>query len=425
MFEAEKPFSQSDRSFRLNTEGERVIRSIIISPDPDLADRLVLALDQTQRVSVARIIDGYPPAVDLVRSLRAHAAELLFLSYDSIPLAHEVVKLLESEASHVQIVAIHHEMDPEVLRETMRDGIREFLVEPFEHKPLIESIMHLQTLLDRRPAVYQTTNHVFSFLPSKAGVGTSTIALHVSAALGRKHDNQVLLSDFDLNSGMLRFMLKLTNAYSVTDAVEHAVEIDENLWPQLVTKVERGLDVLHAGRINPNYRVEPAQIRNLINFMRRNYKTLCFDLSGNLERYSLEIMQESKRILLVCTPEVPSLHLAREKLLFLRDLDLDSRVSVVLNRCQKKQLFSNQQVEDLLGVPVMRSFPNDYQGINRAVTAGALVPPNSEMGKCYTSFADTLVEEPSKGQQQGGDSGKRKFVEFFSAGRTNSPAAKP
>ena len=398
-----------------------MIRSIIISPDPELADRLVLALDQTGLVTVARIIDGYPSAIDLVRSLRAHAAELLFLSYESIERAQEVVRLIEAEASHVQIVAIHHETDSEVLRETMRAGIREFMAEPFELDAMTGSIRHMKTLLDKRPVAYTTTNQIFSFLPSKAGVGTSTIALHLCAALARRNPNQVLLSDFDLNSGMLRFMLKLNNAYSVTDAVEHSIEIDENLWPQLVTKVE-GLDVLHAGRINPNYRVDATQIRNLIAFMRRNYQVLGFDLSGNLERYSIEIMQESKRILLVCTPEVPSLHLAREKLLFLRDLDLDGRVSVILNRCQKRQLFTNQQVEDLLGVPVMRSFPNDYHGITRAVTAGALVAPNSEMGKAFAVFADTLVEDvkpPSAGEQA-----KRKFVEFFSSARPATPAEK-
>ncbi len=40
-------------------------------------------------------------------------------------------------------------------------------------------------------------------------------------------------------------------------------------------------------------------------FMRRNYRVLCFDLSGNLEKYSLEIMHESKKIFLVCTRRSP------------------------------------------------------------------------------------------------------------------------
>jgi len=68
-------------------------------------------------------------------------------------------------------------------------------------------------------------------------------------------------------------------------------------------------------------RSRAAGIRELEAFLGRCYSTLCFDLSGNLERYSLEFMSESKRILMVCTPEVASLHMAREKLSFLRTID--------------------------------------------------------------------------------------------------------
>ena len=51
------------------------------------------------------------------------------------------------------------------------------------------------------------------------------------------------LGDFDLNSGMVRFMLKLKNTYSVVDAAERSLDIDENFWPQLVTSIG-ALDVL-------------------------------------------------------------------------------------------------------------------------------------------------------------------------------------
>ncbi len=104
--------------------------------------------------------------------------------------------------------------------------------------------------------------------------------------------------------------------------------MDENLWPQLVTKWTSSTSCTRASSI-PTCASKATQIRHLIEFMRRNYRALCFDLSGNLERYSLEIMHESKRIMLVCTPEIPSLHLAREKYIYLKQLDLGDRVCVL------------------------------------------------------------------------------------------------
>ncbi len=397
-------------------------RSILISPDVEVGQKLTAALEASGHVEIARTLDHYPSGVELIRTVRALAADILFIDFGSLQKGLEIIHILEVEGSPLQIVGFDRTLDPAVLRETMRAGVREFLAEPFEARTVIETLASIKAQLDKRPAVYQSTNQIFTFLPSKAGVGTSTIAANVSAALARRPNMHVLLSDFDLSSGMLRFMLKLTNEFSVPDALQRSADVDENLWPQLVTSIG-GMDVLHAGRLNPNYRIEPAQIISLMAFMRRTYQVLCFDLSGNLEKYSLELMQESKRILLVCTGEIPSLHLAREKMTFLKEQGLSARVGVVLNRMHKHPLFSKDQVEDLLGVPVLRVFANDYQAVNRAVENGKLLEPDSELGKSFTDFAAQLMDQPAVKA----DSAKRRFLEFLRPPAADAvpPAVRP
>lgn len=255
----------------------------------------------------------------------------------------------------------------------------------------MESIVTLP--LQREPSSRGGATQIFSFLPSKPGVGTSTIALNISVALALRLNTRVLLSDFDLNCGMLRFMLNLKNEHSVIDAVAHALHIEENLWSRFITSKDH-LDLLHAGCINPHMRIEVSQIQNLVAFMRRNYQALCFDLSGNLERYSVELMEQSNRVLLVCTPEIPSLHLARQKLHFLRTLHLEDRVSVVLNRWHKKSVLTKEQVEEVLGAPVIKTFANDYQRMDRALTAATWIPPNSALGESFAEFAKMLLDQP-------------------------------
>jgi pilus assembly protein CpaE len=208
----------------------------------------------------------------------------------------------------------------------------------------------------------------------------------------------VLLSDFDLSSGMMRFMPKLTNEFAVRNAFDRAADMDENLWPQLVTAIH-GMDVLHAGRLDPNYRIDPLQVSHMVAFMRRMYQVLCFDLSGNLEKYSLELMRESKRIVLVCTGEIASLYLAREKLVLLKEMSLSGRVLVVLNRMEKNPQFSKIQVEDLLGLPVGHVFANDYRAVNRATEQGKLVNHETELGKNFGSFAAQLMDQPNVKQE--------------------------
>jgi pilus assembly protein CpaE len=389
-----------------------MLRGAIICPDSDLTVQLDQALVQLGRIAIVRVLDHHPNLVDLIRMLRASAPQVLFVSTEAMGGIEEFVRQVEAHAPGVQIIAISRTQDAEVLLEAMRAGIREFLCAPFERQSLYDAVSKASAAIDERPPAFQSGDLALSFLPSKAGVGASTIALNLAVALSRYADTKIALSDFDLNSGMLRFMLKLGNSHSVTDALEHAIAMDEVLWPQLVTSIGN-LDVLHAGKLNPNVRIEPTQIRHLTEFMRRHYKSLCFDLSGNLERYSFEIMHESKRIFLVCTPEVPSLHLAREKYAFLKSLDLGDRVCVLVNRVSKRPVITPEQIEQILGLPVLMTFPNDYHGVGRAVTAGRSVDPKSELGLCFTKLAGALLKKEPHPVAVKAESHNR-FIEFFS-----------
>src|ERR1700736_1045265 len=386
-----------------------MLRGIIICPDSDLNERFQQLLAELGFINVTRNLDHYPNSLELLRYLRAHAPQVIFLSTELMNRAVEIVREIEKNTPGVQVVALGRRCDSQVLLDLMRAGIREYASLPFDRQGIKEALERIGAVLEAKPPSIACTDNVFAFLPSKAGVGTSTIALNASVALARLPDTHVLLSDFDLNSGMMRFMLKLDNGYGVTDAAEHALGMDESLWPQMVTTVDK-LEVLHAGKLNPDFRIEPSQIRHLIEFMRRNYQALCFDLSGNLEKYSLEIMHEAKRIFLVCTPEIPSLHLAREKYLYLKHLDLQDRICVLLNRCQKRPIITPEQIEELLGLPIQMILPNDYQGVHRALTFGRWVEPASELGKQFTLLAQSMMDNPQRGLAEP----KKRFIEYFS-----------
>ena len=66
-------------------------------------------------------------------------------------------------------------------------------------------------VLARKPLAFTATDDVFSFLPAKPGDGTSTVALNVSHAIARKSQTRTLIANFDLNLGMVSFLLKISN----------------------------------------------------------------------------------------------------------------------------------------------------------------------------------------------------------------------
>jgi pilus assembly protein CpaE len=367
-----------------------MLRGAIICPDRELGDRLVSAILESHQVGIVRRMDSYPNAVDLGRFLRATAPEVVFLSIETRKTALEAAKQIAEQVPGTQIVAINRTCDPPMLLETMRAGIREFLSPPFEPQPLTETLKRIQELILQTPPSFESTDSVFAFLPAKAGCGATTIAVNTSLALSKMTDKGVLLADLDLNSGLIGFMLLINNPpYSIVDAAENALDLDENLWPKIVSNKDK-LDVLPSGKLSPGFRIEAAQIRHILDYARRQYSAICVDLSGMMERYSVEILHEAKRVYLVTTAELPALHLAREKLAFLRSQDLDGRVSILLNRSQKRGQISLEEMEKLFGMPVLMTFPNDYSGVHKALTEGKQVAASSALGGRFRELAETM-----------------------------------
>ena len=366
-----------------------MLRGVIICPNQELREELHNALAETHRVAIVRAVDRYLEGVELVRFLRAAAPGVVFLSMEYRQPALELTARIEAQAAGTQSVAVHRAFDQDTLLETMRVGIREFLAPPFELNALQQALQRVEEILERRPPAIESTDKVLAFLPSKAGVGCSTVALNTAIMLSQLPDTRTFLADFDLNCGMIDFMLQMDSPYAITSAVENAHELDENVWQKLVTSFGQ-LDIIPAGRRVPGFRIEALQIRYLLEFARRNYQAICVDLSGILEKFSIEILHEAQQIFLVCTPEVPSLHLAREKLRFFRTLDLDSRVKILLNRAQRHGFIPVSEVEKVLERPVYMSFPNDYMGVHKALTAGKHVNPSSELGKGFRALAEAI-----------------------------------
>jgi len=384
-----------------------ILRALLISPDSRLRSQLPGLLSGYE-VSIVSTLEYYPSDTELARLLRTVSPQLILLDAALLADACSLAASVEKFTPGLPVIGIGKNPSPEVLLALMRSGVREYLPVPFDPSAVQAALERVRDAAERAPRLADLAEHVFAFLPSKAGVGASTVALNLSAALALTPETRVLLADFDLNSGMIAFMLKLESPYSVAEAAENAFQMDENLWRQLISTRD-SLDVLPSGKINVGFRIEPAQVRSLLDFVRRYYKAVCLDLSGNLEKYSVEIMHEARLIFLVVTAELPSLHLAREKLSFLRSIELADRVQIVLNRSSKRDIISAEEVERLLGQPIFCRLPNDYRGIHKALAEGRPVDWKSELGREFQQAAARLLAPVNPGQPQ-----KRKFVEYFS-----------
>ena len=72
-----------------------MLRTIILSPDAQLCEKLRSALERFEAdVTVCRVLPGYPDPESLARILRAHAPDAAFLGFEDPEAAAVAAKML-------------------------------------------------------------------------------------------------------------------------------------------------------------------------------------------------------------------------------------------------------------------------------------------------------------------------------------------
>lgn len=367
-----------------------MLKAIIICPDSDLRQRLSNRLDRSGRIEVSRVVTEYPDSFELNRIYRSASADVIFLSGESITHALEVVRAVLAVKPKTQVIAVLRNHEPSHLLHLMRAGVRDCLSLPLDPAD-VEAVLQ-RAASQLQPAAASgahKSGNISAFLPAKPGVGASTVATNTALAAAAIQ-KRVLLADLDFSGGMLRFMLKLAHKTSIADACERAAHMEESIWQRLVDKVNK-LDVIHAGPFNPASRPSANQIRHLAAFWRNHYDNVFIDLSGEINEHCLEALHESQQIFMVCTTETSSLYQAKEKLEYLKSLDLGGRASLIVNRYSKDSVMTPYQVEELVGTRVHAVLGNDYLRVQKALHEARGVERDSPLGKQFVELAKSFA----------------------------------
>ena len=399
----------------------QILRSLVIAPDEELRCGLERRIAESGQVLVLKTLYRYPDFEEAAGAVRAHAAHVVFLDVASNPAVIELASELQRAIPGLAIVALHYGQGlaggamQQVLMELLHAGIRELLCLPFEENSFVDAVARVSRNV-RDVGLLPAQGEVCAFLPAKGGTGASTIAVNTALALGRLEEGKILLADCDLNCGVVRFQLKLDHPFSIHDALEKGPRLDDGVWPDLATRAKQAagdsLDVLASGSILPRYPYPVTHATSLIEFARRRYRRVLLDLSDHLDQFAVDMLTQCRRVYLVVQPELCTVHLAREKLRFLKTIDLDDRVEVIVTRWRKDAVLTLTDIESVLGIPVTQSLSADAKGTYQALLSGSGIDPGSSFGREIQALAAGISEHVDKPVRT--EVTKKRRIEFFS-----------
>jgi pilus assembly protein CpaE len=234
---------------------------------------------------------------------------------------------------------------------------------------------------------------------AKGGIGTSVVAINLAVALSRQ-DRKVALVDASLHFGDVGVLLNLQATRSIADVSKVISDLDAELVETMLTPHSSGVKALLApGRPELAELVSAEHLKAILTEMRSMFDYVIVDTARTLKDEVLAVLDNADRIVLLGTPDIPSIKNARtffevsEALAYRPDKTL-----FVLNKMDRRSLISAKDIESHIKHPVSAQLPMDEVTAVSSINKGVpfVNDPRSKstaLAQAVIQLADKLVVE--------------------------------
>ncbi len=303
--------------------------------------------------------------------------------------------------STTRLVVIGECNDIALYRRLIRIGVSDYLVQPV--KPL--------TLLDSIASIFMEEEDtkdlgvVIAFVGARGGVGSSTLAHNAAAIFTGHFDATTLLIDAAIGFGTAALQFDVSSPQGLADALKEGEDLDGEVLERLTHWRDKRFGILTApDRPDQMAAPEPGTMRHVVDQARRIARYVVLDLPHGWSPSTVEALAAADRVVLVATPDLPSLRNARTLLKLLHKLrPNDEPAHLVLNRIptRGKPAVSTEDFARILDRKVAAAVPFDDAATSAEMAGRVLAEhaPGSEAVQTIASFAGQLAgRDPRAGR---------------------------
>lgn len=233
----------------------------------------------------------------------------------------------------------------------------------------------------------------------KGGSGKTSLAVNLAAALGMKHRGEVVLLDLGLPYNHAALVANLVP----TGCLALAEKLGEDRFEEAVLSSclhhPLGAMVLPTAlKVEQSELITPTLVQRAIDVLQRTFSYVVVDLGIAITESTLSVFERSGRVLLVVTPELPSLKDTAELLdVFEEVLKIPAgNVTLVLNHPRPRSMVGRPDAERVIGRKMDFEVPHDGPRFDRAAVTGELLiagSPSSPPAKAITRLAELVAHQ--------------------------------
>lgn len=251
-------------------------------------------------------------------------------------------------------------------------------------------------------------SRVIVIYSSKGGVGKTTVAVNLAAALSQKGKKASVI-DLDLASGDVHSFLGVSNTESIAELAGEPEPVTPAAIKSYVHQSQYNIGVIcapsapqHAGS------VKPELISRVITTLRAENDYVIVDcgqqlIEGSIAACNEEAMKAADLILFVVTPEVPAINGAYDMIYkyLNRFQGMTDKIRLVVNKSGSASTITGSEIAGTLGLPVFASIPDDYGTVVQTLNTGIPFMSGASDGrklfrkpimKAYDQLTDKVLE---------------------------------
>ena len=325
-----------------------------------------------------------------------HAGLIVDISGDPEGCIKAIEKVKQASPDLFVVVSNFH-ADGETVIQCMRAGANEFLLQPIKRTEFRDAMGRLERAPRHGTGGGESKlGKIYTFVGTKGGVGTTTLATNFAAVLAQRKVSTVAL-DLDWVGNDLAMQLGASPQYTLLEVAENLERMDQALFEGFVARDPLGFFLVGP----PDALEQPGHfsehmLREFATFLVEKYEAVVVDGGRAINNdLVMAAAQVSACVFLVIDQEYPSIRNAQRYIAHLMRMGFNQeQIRVVVNRYTKK-VTSNQasleQIQQTLNQSVFYGIPPSpavIASINKGRPFVANREQAGELDRVFRLFVD-------------------------------------
>jgi pilus assembly protein CpaE len=361
------------------------LRIMVVDDSAETREYLRKLLQFEDHIEVVGMAANGQDAIELAREVHPD----LILMDINMPVMDGIsaAEIIFRDMPAVRVVMMSVQSEMAYLRRAMQVGAREFLIKPFTHQELINTLGEVGSLARtsfeetaRAPVLEQPATvegavqqgSLVAVFSPRGGAGCSTLALNLAVTLAGERKANVVLLDGNLRFGALDVMLNLQATRSIVDLAESVGDGDPELLNAATLPHSTGIRLLAAPpRPEDADMVSTQHLQEIVSLSQRSFDYVVADLGSDLDDRTLTFMDAADCIFVLLTPDIPAVKNVGSYLDVAIGLGYDAdKVILVLNRANPRGGIDASAIQRHLNYPVVATIPNSPRVVQAAINRG-------------------------------------------------------